>query len=291
MNPREMKNINEKNVILNQGIHRRLSLITKGKLILVIFLLFIIISYRVMTMKISTDSKTVSSHAFNSSKENLLDGCRFVYIDMGTNVGMQFRKLYEPHLFPNAHILPIFKQYFGNYLNEVCSVGFEANPVHNNYLKQYENYCLKNNWRVKIFTSTAVSITEKNVTFYTEPENLLGKQGGSSLYVGSKIANVTVPSIDIISWIKNTVLNRKIPSGPPSPKILMKSDIEGHDPVVIANLVLRGVFCSIDFIYGEHFDHEFQKSISMLQKYSDSCPTKLIYMDDETYFNHTVIFT
>ena len=71
---------------------------------------------------------------------------------------------------------------------------------------------------------------------------------------------------------------------------MVKSDIEGHDSTVIANLILSGVYCSIDLIYGEHFNTEFQNSISLLQRYSNSCKTKLIYMDDETYHNKRFSF-
>ena len=48
-----------------------------------------------------------------SEEENFLDGCRHVFLDMGTNTGVQIRKLYEPHLFPNASVLPIFDKFFG----------------------------------------------------------------------------------------------------------------------------------------------------------------------------------
>ena len=73
-------------------------------------------------------------------RQEFLDGCRHVYLDMGTNVGVhtkklssivifiiipmktfilmlllqvQIRKLYQPHLFPNASVLPIFEKFFG----------------------------------------------------------------------------------------------------------------------------------------------------------------------------------
>ncbi|CAF4911446.1 unnamed protein product, partial [Rotaria sp. Silwood2] len=170
-----------------------------------------------------------------------LDGCRYVYIDMGTNIGVQIRKLYEPHLYPNADVLPLFKQIFANHSDEVCSVGFEANPLHDKYLKEFENYCLKRNWRVKIFTSTAVSTVEKNLTFYTEPGNEGNNQWGASLHALNKKTNITVPSIDIASWFKKTVLNRKIPAGFASSKIMMKTDIEGHDPFVLVHLMLSFV--------------------------------------------------
>ena len=48
-----------------------------------------------------------------SEGKNFLDGCRHVFLDMGTNTGIQIRKLYEPHLFPNASVLPIFDKFFG----------------------------------------------------------------------------------------------------------------------------------------------------------------------------------
>ena len=48
-----------------------------------------------------------------SDDNHFLDGCRHVYLDMGTNTGVQIRKLYQPHLFPNASVLPIFDKFFG----------------------------------------------------------------------------------------------------------------------------------------------------------------------------------
>ena len=65
--------------------------------------------------------------------KNPLDNCNFVYLDMGTNLGVQIRlaqaanyipvlqlwlllrKLYEPHLYPGAPVVKIFDQYFGDF--------------------------------------------------------------------------------------------------------------------------------------------------------------------------------
>ena len=61
-------------------------------------------------------------------QENLLDDCYHVYLDMGTNTGVQvvyvydvevlhcfdqIRKLYQPHLFPEAEVAPLFDRFFG----------------------------------------------------------------------------------------------------------------------------------------------------------------------------------
>ena len=51
---------------------------------------------------------------FNGTS-NILDGCYHVYLDLGSNRGVQIRKLYEPSLFPHAKVLPIFDKYFGKF--------------------------------------------------------------------------------------------------------------------------------------------------------------------------------
>ena len=50
---------------------------------------------------------------------------------MGTNIGVQIRKLFEPHKYPNASVLPVFEQLFGPAPRcGVCAIGIEPNPRH-----------------------------------------------------------------------------------------------------------------------------------------------------------------
>lgn len=228
----------------------------------------------------------------DEQQTSFLDGCRFVYIDMGTNIGIQIRKLYEPNLYPGASVLSLFKKVFRNYTNEVCSVGFEANPLHSDYLKEFERYCLQRKWRVKIFTATAVSVTQQNVTFFTQPGNERNNQWGASLQKTSfrHKGNVTIPSIDIISWFKKSVLSRKLPSGNQTTRIMMKTDIEGHDAVVLTNFILSGCYCAIDLIYGEHMSRKLLDAVSLVQESANSCKTELLYLDDESYHNRRFPF-
>ncbi|CAF1020375.1 unnamed protein product [Adineta ricciae] len=65
---------------------------------------------------------------------------------------------------------------------------------------------------------------------------------------------------------------------------MMKTDIEGHDSIVLTNLIFSGVYCSIDLIYGEHFNQEFQHAVSILKQYTNSCKTELVPLDDESHF-------
>ena len=81
-----------------------------------------------------------STESFEDGRTNILDGCRFVYLDVGTNIGVQIRKLFEPELYPNASIHEVFNKYFGN-IDErtnagVCAVGFEPNKNHTTHLKR-----------------------------------------------------------------------------------------------------------------------------------------------------------
>ena len=71
-------------------------------------------------------------------RTNILDGCYHVYIDVGSNIGVQIRKLFEPHLYPRAKVRKIFQHFFGDVelrSEGVCAVGFEPNPNHTTYLK------------------------------------------------------------------------------------------------------------------------------------------------------------
>ena len=82
------------------------------------------------------------TESFGGSRTNILDGCRFVYLDVGTNIGVQIRKLFEPELYPtqNVSIHQVFDTYFGSLEQRtkagVCAVGFEPNPNHTMYLER-----------------------------------------------------------------------------------------------------------------------------------------------------------
>jgi len=99
------------------------------------------------------------------SSENFLDGCDHVYLDMGTNTGVQIRKLYEPHLFANSSVLPIFDKFFGQEgernLTTICAVGFEPNIIHNEVLHRLEEQYQACGWRVYINLATGVGKANK----------------------------------------------------------------------------------------------------------------------------------
>ena len=70
--------------------------------------------------------------------------CYHVYLDVGSNIGVQIRKLFEPEKYPNAPVNAIFNSNFGKVEerrkiygeqgNVVCAVGFEPNSHHTKHL-------------------------------------------------------------------------------------------------------------------------------------------------------------
>ena len=68
-----------------------------------------------------------------------IDGCLHVYLDIGSNLGVQVRKLFQPELYEGAKILQTFNDHFGEVSNrndsEICAVGFEPNPEHTKRLQ------------------------------------------------------------------------------------------------------------------------------------------------------------
>ena len=105
----------------------------------------------------------------------------------------QIRKLFEPHLYLNATILPLFDQYFGNIQIRtqkpgiVCAVGFEPNPHHTKILQNIQSVYNKCEWKTKIFTTTAAAHCYGMARFFTDNNTAMNEWGGSILK--SKIAN------------------------------------------------------------------------------------------------------
>ena len=125
----------------------------------------------------STNSLSQSANnAQNENKKNILDGCYHLYLDVGSNIGVQIRKLFEPTKYPNANVHSIFTSYFGTPEERknsfegrvVCAVGFEPNSHHTQYLKQLESRYNKCGWRVTFMTETAVSDHKGTARFYTD---------------------------------------------------------------------------------------------------------------------------
>jgi hypothetical protein len=74
----------------------------------------------------------------HNKQSSWMDGCRLLYLDVGTNRGVQIRKLFEPHLYPKAPVLEVYDEIFGtnrSSMKDLCAVGWEPNIHHAPFLK------------------------------------------------------------------------------------------------------------------------------------------------------------
>ena len=90
--------------------------------------------------------ETPEAEAAEEQRNPAADGCTHVYLDLGSNSGVQIRKLFEPDLYTNVikthgvpAILPVFERFFGNNrTRDACSFGWEPNSAHTDRLADLE---------------------------------------------------------------------------------------------------------------------------------------------------------
>ena len=184
-----------------------------------------------------------------------------IYLDVGTNVGVQLRKLYNPEKFPRAPVLPIFRDVFGDTRQQVCAVGFEPNSAHTSYLKTLNQWFARKNFQAFIFTETAVGNEKGQLTFYRDMKaDATNHEWGASLIRNpatqgnGTVVTTTVGVVDLASFILHVVrpllMREKARSGA-RPFLMMKLDIEGAELAVIPNLMLTGALCEVDLVFME----------------------------------------
>ena len=220
------------------------------------------------------------------ARTRLADGCARVYVDFGTNLGIQFRKLYEPHLF-DAYAAavdgnpsePVFASVFGQERDDVCSFGFEASPKHTARLRDLQQAYWNTGRRVQIFTETAVSTNTQNVSFHMSSG---GTGGADGIEKGGEVL-VTVRSIDLADFFKKHILTRHVPVLGGTPRILMKCDAEGYDMRVMQRLLDMDVMCHLHTVYYEaaHTTPEWMQRMRAALK-QRGCDTVFLEVDDET---------
>ena len=182
-----------------------------------------------------TDIPIQPNQSENANNENFLDGCYHVYLDVGSNIGIQIRKLFEPEKYPDAYVHSIFNSSFGTIEDRrdsskngrvVCAVGFEPNSHHTQYLKEVESAYNKCGWRVKMITETAASDHNGITRFYTDEAYQNLEWGGGVLppnIINIAVDNVinkekpkfmNVTLLRLSEFLKNIVGKRKLPIPP-----------------------------------------------------------------------------
>ena len=182
--------------------------------------------------------------------------CNHLYLDIGTNVGVSLRKLYEPKLYPKAELIPYFDKNFGpmDKRDHVCSVGFEPNSKHAKRLIELQQVYQKMGWPMVIFTTTGVATSDGTLTInrVSNDKDVSHKEMGAGVFHGADHQEEVI-ALDISHFLHKIV---KLWEGANYKKhtsrILAKMDIEGSEFSVIPHMLQEGSLCLINEITIEY---------------------------------------
>lgn len=236
--------------------------------------------------------------AFPSQLDFDIRSCSGIYLDVGSNIGVQIRKLYDPDLFPNAPVLEIFDRIFGPPpRRSVCAIGFEPNRKHSEHLLSIQDNLRCRGFHMKFFTETAVTVKEETLNFYEDdkaPDEV--HEWGASLINWQNSSNAStfeVHGLDFSKFLKEQIFYPFQQKGRDLPPILMKIDIEGAEFDVLPYLISSGSLCEIDAAFIEWHEQIRSKSnttflnttaiTQFLRGIKVVCKTNLIELDDESY--------
>ena len=234
------------------------------------------------------------------------DGCYHVFLDVGANVGVHGRFLFEPEKYPNATLAhSVFDKDFGTPdtrdNKEICVFSFEPNPSHVERHLQLQSAYAKLGWRYHPMHS-GVGSEARILTLYRQDKGDNNKWGfGLYPRTGRENVPVNVTIIRLSSWLTEHIEDRVIPQRlsknekVPGPKVLMKFDVEGMEFDLFPDLFTTGSLCrNVDHAFGEihpfKWDGGSRRKINQLQNTlnkwnaSDDCKTKRIdQIDEERY--------
>jgi hypothetical protein len=240
-------------------------------------------------------------------------GCSHVFLDLGSNIGMHSRFLFEPWMYPNSsYSRKVFTKFIPHDdRNKTCVVGFEPNPVHKPRLtalsKYYKAMGMRADW---VFAG--VSKATQNITFYHRSSNVdrINSEWGFGKVkrLGSQSKNnqlaETITVIDIALWFSQHIEIKQYDglAHTSDPVIIMKMDVEAEEYKIIAPLIASGAFCRMQVIsiewHAAMFANLFKKQvggsepilkgfIDKLMKTASCNQTVVKGYDDETYTTDT----
>ena len=178
-----------------------------------------------------------------------LDGCRSgIFLDVGSNIGMHARFLFEPQYYPHSTFTQIFDEHFGSAGNrsDVCAVAFEPNPRQQPRFERLAAAYATHGWRV-IHSPHGVSDAPGVMAFYHNdgPDNAHEEWQFSSQPLANATSRVDVRTLDLARFLR--LLAQRVPSRPGA--LVIKMDIEASEYAVLPRLVSSGTLCNhVDFI-------------------------------------------
>lgn len=251
----------------------------------------------------STNDFSIRAMGFN------FDGCYNMFLDIGSNIGVHIRKLFEPELYPRSDIRRFFDEAYGSDLeirrNHTCAFGIELNPSHSAHLKALAQCYSSQGWRTRILTGHAAGNSDEEYYLLDKTSGAEPKEWGARIgNLSRKDTPGAVPSIDLPRFIEHYICNRKVPAAPypgaPPPMVQAKVDIEGAEYHLYLGMFVHRNFCCINRVthelhrdFGEHHHFTYKyilASLMELAKQAVGCPphlhstgTQFFLLDDESY--------
>jgi hypothetical protein len=236
-----------------------------------------------------------------TSDPALADDCFHVYLDLGTNIGVQIHKLYHPKAFPGSPVRNVYNRYFGaepEHRNRVCSFGWEPNPRWAPMHRSIERHYRDKGTNVTIYSAGAG--VEDGWAQFVSDGDLEYKEWGGSVQPfeekgdggeGPAAAAAARPPgsvriMNVVQWVIDNVAHRRIPPanvGDRAPAVVMKLDIEGSDEAVLDGLFKSGALCGIDFVYTEYHIKDEVVWDTNAKLSQAGCDSRILIMDDEEY--------
>lgn len=235
------------------------------------------------------------------------DCSKGIYLDIGSNVGVQIRKLYNAHQFPDAPVLPVFEKVFGSDRAGVCAIGVEANPHHTAYLQTLNSYFFEQGYPAIILTEVAASTRSGRASFFLDPNSPV--EWGASLTSGAWQTNnngsvkADVELLNLPSFIADVVrpiLKQELHTAGVLPPVAMKLDVEGEEYSLVPGLMLSGGLCDLSTVFlevhpAQHVRNnsgapamtmpEMQAAFAKLRAASPQCRVEISNLDDESYLD------
>jgi len=178
-----------------------------------------------------------------------LDSCKSIFLDLGSNIGVNVRKLYEPEKYPGAKLLPVLQKTFGSPEKRrssgkesgICALGFEPNPEHFEHLQKLEGAYTDKGYHVHFYPFAAwrddgfmsLNSTSKR-TANSQDKHMQGAHLSmkSQMWPGSK--DIMVRTADLSAFAQS------LPAGSIQ---LMLMDIEGSEYETLAQMMQKNVLC------------------------------------------------
>lgn len=232
--------------------------------------------------------------------------CTDLYIDMGTDIGIEPRKLYEPLCYPRSSSVRMFSKVFGKKAireKSVCTIGFEPNMRRTPRLAKVEERLKGKGARVKMLTATGISGHDGKATFYTSQKS--GKEGQAGGLFPSRSmkgplshkakvhgAGYPVTVLSLHSILGSVKAYGKVRN------LLIKVDIEGSEYEALGNAAANKVLCSaanktvlvveehpkvLPVGSGEAPPRQFVKSLLWMVSFSEGCSPKRMQNHDDTF--------